>query len=285
MIDFAKRNTLLYFRDRTAVFFSLLSVIILIALYLLFLGNVTASNLPNSPAKETLIETWFLAGILATTSMTTTLAAYAISVEDRASERSMDFFSTPIARYKIFSGYLWSAVFVGFTMTSAVFAFSLIYLSFSSHFQTSFLFILKMLGLILLSVLSSATLIVFVTGFLKTANAFAAVSTVFGTLIGFLAGIYIPIGALPSAIQTVVKLFPLSHTTALFRQSLMEQPLAEAFHGARSDSLQAFKLQMGINYEVNDLLIQNSWSISYVLLLIVLFYSLSLFFLKKNTRF
>lgn len=40
MIGFAKRNLKLFFRDKSAVFFSLLAVFIIIGLYALFLGDV-----------------------------------------------------------------------------------------------------------------------------------------------------------------------------------------------------------------------------------------------------
>ncbi len=39
------RNLRLFFRDRAGVFFSLLSALILIALYALFLGNLQVDNL------------------------------------------------------------------------------------------------------------------------------------------------------------------------------------------------------------------------------------------------
>ncbi len=55
MIAFAKRNILLYFRDKTTVFFSLLAVIILIALYVLFLGDMTSKGLPDFPAKKAVL--------------------------------------------------------------------------------------------------------------------------------------------------------------------------------------------------------------------------------------
>jgi len=39
MIGFAKRNLLIFFRDKAAVFFSLLAVFLIIGLYALFLGT------------------------------------------------------------------------------------------------------------------------------------------------------------------------------------------------------------------------------------------------------
>ena len=79
-------------------------------------------------------------------------------------------------------------------------------------------------GVVILAVLASASMVLLLVSFFKTSNAFAAASTVIGTLLGFLAGIYIPIGSLPDYLQTIVKFFPVSHSAALFRQVLMETP-------------------------------------------------------------
>src|SRR5690625_4369274 len=116
MWAFTKRNILLYFRDKVAVFFSLFAVLILIALYVLFLGDLTAEAIPEFPSKNALLISWFIAGILAVTSMTTTLGAFGILVEDRANRRSLDFYAAPIPRAKLVSGYIFCAIFVGILM-------------------------------------------------------------------------------------------------------------------------------------------------------------------------
>ena len=40
MISFVSRNLKVFFRDKTAVFFSLLAVLIVLGLYIFFLGDV-----------------------------------------------------------------------------------------------------------------------------------------------------------------------------------------------------------------------------------------------------
>ena len=68
MMAFAKRNILLYFRDKTTVFFSLLAVIILIALYVLFLGDMTCQRASGLPSKKSsahfLVHRWNSSGNL-----------------------------------------------------------------------------------------------------------------------------------------------------------------------------------------------------------------------------
>ena len=282
MIAFAKRNILLYFRDKATVFFSLLAVIILISLYVLFLGDTTAKGLPDFPAKKELLTTWFIAGILAVTSMTTTLGSFGILVEDRANNTYMDFYSSPISRTKLVGGYIISALVVGFIMCLFTLLASNVFLFISGETVLSFGKMVAAGGVIILSVLASGSMVLLLVSFFKTSNAFAAASTVIGTLLGFLAGIYIPIGGLPDYIQAVVKLFPVSHSAALFRQLFMEAPLLEAFSNAPSAVKQAFQIDMGMLYDINGKKTTKLFSALYLCGTTLLFFGLSLLVMKKK---
>ncbi|MDD4543026.1 MAG: ABC transporter permease, partial [Clostridia bacterium] len=44
MIVFTKRNLMVFFKDKSAVFFSLLATLIIVALYLLFLGDTWSNS-------------------------------------------------------------------------------------------------------------------------------------------------------------------------------------------------------------------------------------------------
>jgi multidrug/hemolysin transport system permease protein len=276
MMAFTKRNVLLYSRDKTAVFFSLLAVIILIALYVLFLGDLTSKGIPDFPAKKQLLNSWFIAGILAVASMTTTLGSFGILVEDRASNRIMDFHSSPISRAKLLGGYISSALFIGFFMCTFTFIIAEIILLLFGEPLLSFDKTIKLVGVILLSVVSSASMVLLVVLLFKTSNAFAAASTIIGTLLGFLAGIYIPIGTLPDYLQTIVKLFPVSHSVALFRQILMENSLVDAFSNAPTALKDTFLFDMGVNYKFFGEKSTKLFSTLYLIGTTILFFALSL---------
>ena len=83
MLALLKRNFLLYFRNRSGVFFSLLGALISFILYIIFLQkNLTDawSQLPNSGP---LLNNWLMSGTLAVTGITTSLAALTQLVKDR----------------------------------------------------------------------------------------------------------------------------------------------------------------------------------------------------------
>ena len=106
--------------------------------------------------------------------------------------------------------------------------------------------LLKLFGVMLLSVFAGSSMIFFIASFFKSNNAFATASTIIGTLIGFLTGIYIPIGSLPSAVQTAIKIFPISHAGALFRQIMMAEPMSISFKNAPLEAVNGFKQVMGV---------------------------------------
>ena len=282
MWAFTKRNILLYFRDKVAVFFSLFAVLILIALYIVFLGDLTAEAIPEFPSKEALLVTWFIAGILAVTSMTTTLGAFGILVEDRAHRRILDFYAAPIPRAKLVGGYIFSAIFVGILMCLVTFVIADIYLFSNGFGVLPFRKTVEIIALIILSVCASGAMVLFIVSFLRTSNAFSAVSMVIGTLLGFLAGIYIPIGNFPDYLQFIVKLFPVSHAAALFRQILMESYLVEAFINAPAGIKDAFELEMGVFYEVGDQRVSMLSSIFYLIITTIFFFAFSLVNMRRT---
>lgn len=284
MLVFTKRNVLLYFRDKMSVFFSMLAVLILVGLYVFFLGDLTSKGLPEFPSKKTLLNAWFLSGILAVASMTTTLGAFGLLVEDRSSKRYMDFYASPIAWFKLIGGYIGSALFIGFVMSLFTFIVAEISFIISGEPIINWQNALSVCGIIVLAVTSSSAMILLIVSLFKTSNAFAAASTVIGTLLGFLAGIYIPIGTLPEYLQTIVKLFPVSHSAALFRQVLMESSLIEAFQYAPDEIKEDFMKSMGVHYELNGQMLSKKWSVSYLIGTTIIFFTISLLVLRKKEK-
>ena len=72
LAQLVRRNTRLFLRDKATVFFSLLSVIIIIVMYVLFLGQMQVNSLkdfmPDAEGIEWLISSWIMAGILTVSS-------------------------------------------------------------------------------------------------------------------------------------------------------------------------------------------------------------------------
>lgn len=280
------RNLKLFFRDKASVFFSLLSVIILIALYLVFLADVQYDSVVEVTGKidgiRWLINSWIMAGLVSIISFTSTLGAFGIMVNDKERENSSDFLVSPINNVKIVFSYVGCAGIVGIIMTalSAVVAEIFICISGGEVMEAKLIF--QVIGIMLLSVLMATAITMFISSLIKTSSSFTAVSTVIGTLIGFLTGIYIPIGSLPSAVQKVIMVFPPSHAGLILKKLIMEKPLDKVFHNAPAEALQSYKETYGVDFILGGHNITMGQSILYIVAVTVVFLVLTLIVHKKS---
>ncbi len=187
-----------------------------------------------------------MAGILSVTSITAAMGAFGIMIEDKTKKISKDFLSAPLKRSHLAVGYIISSFIVGVIMSIAALILAEIYILTGGGNLLGIMSLLKLFGVMLLSVFAGSAMVFFIVSFFKSSSAFASASTILGTLIGFLTGIYIPIGSLPSGVQTAIKIFPISHAAALFRQIMMEAPMSKVFANAPAQAITGFKQTMGI---------------------------------------
>lgn len=260
VVALAWRNLLLYFRDPLGVFFSLLGALIVFLLYTLFLGNLQLTSIGEAipGASDTqlrgFVDAWMFAGIVALSTMTTPLGALGTFVEDAATGRFRDFLVAPIRRGQLVLGYLIAAFIVGVVMTLVVFLVALTYLWAAVGVTLEVAEIARSLGWIVLSVAGFASLWAFVVSFLRTSGAFSALSTIVGTVSGFVAGAYIAVGLFPDAVRQAVSSLPFAQSAMLLRREFTAQPLATlAGDGPAAEELRAY---YGITLEVGD------WSVS-----------------------
>jgi multidrug/hemolysin transport system permease protein len=248
MLNLVKRNLKLFFRDRVSVFFSLLAVLIIIGVYVLFLGNMMTGDLEDIAGSNArfIVDTWVMAGILSVVSLTTTMGAFHTMIEDKTKKISDDFLSSPIKRSQIVGGYYISSYIIGVIMSIAALIIAEVYIIANGGKLIEMAALIKLLGVMLISVFAGSSIVFFIVSFFKRSAAFSTVSTIIGTLIGFLTGIYIPIGSFPTSIQTVIKVFPVSHAASLYRQIMMEAPMEDSFANASPEMISSFKESMGV---------------------------------------
>ncbi len=284
MIGFTVRNLKVFFKDKAAVFFSLLSVFIIIGLYMLFLGDVWVESFKGMEGVGYLMNTWIVAGLLTVTSVTTAMGAFGTMVDDKVRKISKDFISSPIKNSSIVSGYVLSAVIIGIIMSIVALVLSEIYIVANGGELLSLAALAKVLGLIVIATIANVSIIFFITSFFNSLNAYTTASTIIGTLIGFITGIYLPIGNLPETVQWVVKCFPASHSGALFRQVMMEAPIAQTFNGAPETVVTEFEEVMGVVYRFGDTQVSPLISVFILLATSVVFFGLSIISVSRKNK-
>lgn len=275
------RNMKVFFRDKASVFFSLMAVLIIFAMYLLFLGDVWTSELPQVSGARTLMDQWIMAGLLAVTSMTTVLGAFGTMVDDRAHQIVKDFKATPTSHGRLVAGYELASFFIGSIMSLLALALAEVYIVSRGGVLLGAGPMLEVIGLILFSALCNTAFLSLIVGFIKTQNAFGSASSILGTLVGFLTGIYLPIGMLPAGVQFCIKIFPLSHAALLLRQVMMESSLSQVFAGAPATVAQEFEEQMGVIFRFGDVTLSTGVSVAVLVGCTAVFYLLSLWRFSK----
>lgn len=277
-----KRNLKIYFQDKAAVFFSMLSVIIIFALYIFFIGDSISSGLKFLPHPNRLMRAWMLAGMLASASITTSLGAYGVMISDRENKTIKDFYSSPVSRRQIAGGYIITGFIISIIMSIFTLIFGEIYMGMIGGAVLDMDILLKLFGVIVLSAFASSAIASFIISFLKTNSACSAASMIVGTLIGFLVGAYIPIGNLPENVQWLVKYFPCAHSAVLYRQLLMESSIKENFANQPTAVLKETKEILGVVFVYNGHTASAWMSVVALLITGVVFYLLAVLVLIRK---
>ena len=249
MLALLKRNFLLYFRNRSGVFFSLLGALISFILYIIFLQkNLTDAwnQLPNSGP---LLNNWLMSGTLAVTGTTTSLAALTQLVKDREHQVDQDLYLSNHGKWRLPFSYLASAIIISFAMQV------LMYVLMCSYFrEVPKLYILpELLLIMMLSSLLSSLVNAILVYFFQSVDSLGKFATIVGTASGFLVGTYVPLGVLPDFAQLLMKCTPATYIAALYRQVLMKETLSETFKG-QDNLLQEFQEKMGVQLKWQGLL-------------------------------
>lgn len=284
MIGFSIRNLKIFFKDKASVFFSLLAVFIIIGMYALFLGDVWTNSFEGMTGVRYLMDSWIMAGLLAVTSVTTTMGAYGIMVDDKAKKLNKDFIASPIKRRSIVGGYVTGAIIIGIIMSIITCVLAEIYVILNGGQLMDTPAFIKVLGLIILSTITNSSIVLFLVSFFKSNNAFATASTIIGTVIGFLTGIYLPIGQLPNSVQWVIKIFPVSHAATLFRQVMMADPIAKTFEGAPTEVVADFEKLMGVKLFFGDTAATPLVSMIILIGTSVIFYILAILNVSRKSK-
>lgn len=240
-----------FYRDKVSVFFSFLSIIIMLLIYILFLGKLYDSiPFPTQLLKTRFMIGYIMGGVLVVNTLTLSLGVIGTYVDDIATKRIESLLVSPVKRYKITLSYFFSTFFLTLILTMVMFFLAMLYLGFSGYWY-GFGQVMSILGLIVLYVFISTPLTLLLVSFVTTMNAFGAVSTVVGTLIGFFSGIYVPLSIMGDAIKGIATVLPFSHMTIHLRRILIGKDIlsvmpAETIEESSLGYLGIFGLEVNI---------------------------------------
>lgn len=244
------RNLKIFVKDKANIFFALLAPLIVLGLYILFLGKTQTDVLLEALKSmgitdageevRSFADCWMLSGVMASAGVTVPLCACGVMVQDATRGIRNDLLASPVPRWMPSAAYFLSVVLAGFLIGLAVLVLCLGWLALSGSWFLTALEVLGLVGLLLLSVLSSSTLLVFVVSFFRTEGAFTGLNVILGTGIGFLIGAYMPLSMFPRGVQYVTLFVPGSYSAALFRNLFLNgalENISQNVSAAFADSL------------------------------------------------
>jgi len=283
-----KRTFMIYFRDKQNIIFSLSAVFVMIGMYIFFLGSAQEAFLrqvfgldPSIDIGSVMTSVVF-AGMIASTSVTSGMIGLFIFFYDKT-RAAKDFLTTPVSRRKLMLSYVAGSALIGFLMTMVLAAVCLAYLALNGHILSA-QNLIKLIFTALLTAACANSLIFLISAIAKTEEAYGSLCSVVATIIGFMMGVYIPIGNFPEAVQMVLRMFPLSHAASMFRQIMADDALYTIFANstATSQELLEFRLFFGIAFQYGNYISTFWFSAMVMAVTTIVLYSLSLIIASKS---
>lgn len=228
LTSLVKRHILTFLRDKTAVFFSFLSVLILLALYFLFIGKQYTDGeelaFLDSNMKTYLTAGIMMGGILIINTASLSLGMMGNLINDLVQRKLDGFLVTPVKRYKIILSYYISSIIVTAVLSLLMWLLTFLYVGIASGYWYSLQVFVNTSLLVVFFTFISSTLMIYLTTMIKSINAFGALSGVLGTFIGFTSGIYIPLFVLGKSMTYVASVIPFTHMAIVLKNVLLEGP-------------------------------------------------------------
>lgn len=234
VIALTKRNAYLFLRDKSTVFFSFLSSLILIALYFLFIAKAFSSAMmeyPESTFSESacsfLIYLQMMAGVLILNSMSLSTGVFSIIARDFENRRVDSFLLTPVHVREMLVSYYAGGFLVSFILNLFTWIASIALIGALTGYWIAAGTFMITLGILTAASLISSSLMLLITSAVKSSAAIGVISGVSGTFLGFLCGIYMPYSNLGEETEKIGSLLPFTHLTIWMKQTVLSDACSQ----------------------------------------------------------
>lgn len=234
-----KRNIKMFFKDKGLFFTSLITPLILLVLYVTFLGNVYRDSFEMAfpagmdiPGKllDAAVGGQLISSLLAVCCVTVAFCSNMLMVQDKVTGARKDFMVTPVKGTTMALGYyvatLVSTLIICLVATGA----GLLYLGKVGWYLSGSDVALLLLDVFLL-VMFGVALSSIINFFLSTQGQISAVGSIVSSMYGFICGAYMPISQFSEGLQKALSFLPGTYATSLLRN----HALRGVFEGLEAD--------------------------------------------------
>lgn len=228
-ISLTERNMKLFFKDRGMFFTSLITPLILLLLFVTFLGDIyrdsfrscipAGMTVPDS-LMEAFVGGWLFSSLLAVCCVTVAFCSNLLMVQDKVTGARRDLTMSPVKSSTLAFGYYAATAFTTLIICAAALLVCFGYLAIIGWYLSAADVALTCLDVFLLVMFGTALSSV-IHFFLSTQGQISAVATIVSAAYGFLCGAYMPISQFSEGIRNAISFLPGTYGTALLHNHLM----------------------------------------------------------------
>lgn len=235
LMALTKRNGKLFFKDKGMFFTSMITPLILLVLYVTFLGNVYRDSFESSLAEGITVADEVMNGLvggelfsslLAVCCVTVAFCSNMLMVQDKVSGARSDLTIAPLRPSVLALSYYIASFLSTLLICLAATAAGMIYLRCVGWYLSGTDIVLILADVVLL-VMFGTVLSSIVNFFLSSQGQISAVGTIISAGYGFICGAYMPISNFGEGLQKVLSFFPGTYGTSLIRNHTMRGVFAE----------------------------------------------------------
>lgn len=252
-----KRNCKLFFKDKGMFFCSLITPIILLVLFVTFLGKAYKETylimIPegieiSEKILNGLVGGQLLSSLLAVSCVTVSFCANMLMVQDKISGARKDLLMTGLKKSELSVSYyvatLFTTLIIAFVATFVAFIYIAVVGWYLSIADVLFIF----LDVLLLTMFGTA-ISSLVNHFLNTQGQVSAVATIISSMYGFISGAYMPIASFSPALQKILKFMPSTYGSSIIRNHCMNGAL-KAFENCGMPNDAMNEIRKGIDCDL-----------------------------------
>ena len=291
-----KRNCKLFFKDKGMFFCSLITPIILLILYITFLGNTFKNSYKSSldfgieiPEKmlNALAGGQLFSSLISVCCVTVAFCSNMLMVQDKITGARNDLLITPIKKSELAISYYIATFIDTFLICFIATLVSFVYLAIVGWYL-SFLDCLVLISDVIVLTLFGTALSSLVNHFLNTQGQVSAVGTIVSSMYGFISGAYMPISSFSPMLQKILMFLPSTYGSSLVRNHALRGTL-KSLENLGVPETAIYKIKNSIDCNLFFFGKQVSTLASYLIMLGTIFVLILAIFLinkysKKSTK-
>lgn len=222
------RNCKVYFKDKGVFLPSLISPLILLFLFIAFLGNIYRDSIRDvvmgfeisDGLVESIASGWLVSSLISVCAVTIAFTANTVMVQDRVTGARNDFLVSPVSERILSLSYFIATYIVTAVMCFVALGAGFIYMAAAGWHLSAADFFLTVADTLLL-VLFGTAFSSLVCSFVKSQGGVAAIEATVSAAYGFLCGAYMPLSSLAGWLQDALMFLPGTYGTGLMHLHLM----------------------------------------------------------------